>query len=211
MKQIKCRYCETGNMEEETYSQKIRSGRAAVFVGELSKWHCLNCGSEMTDAVQFERNMDLIENAQKKTTTFISLGMLREFRERYNLSQREASKLIGAGGGSFGKYESGQGISGPTAKLIRVGLKFPDVIHMLASEEGIVIEDQVAKESYLDDVLPFEKVLSTSSSWKRGEVPIPFHSSVAKQMKCGNDDAFMDKSSWANSLWEKKSFEAEAA
>lgn len=211
MKQIKCRYCEVGNMVEQTYSQRIRSGRAAIFVDGLSKWHCSSCESEMTDAVQFERNSDLIENSQKEATTFISIGMLHEFRERYGLSQRDAGKLVGAGESSFGKYESGQGISGPTAKLIRVGLRFPEVVHMLANEEKIAVAEQSAEHTYFEAGSPFEQALRAGYSWQRDEVPIPFYSSVAKQVKCDNDDAFMDESPWINSSWEKKSVEAEAA
>lgn len=133
----KCRFCGEGKLVEEVYSKTIKMGRSNFLVEGLHQFKCNVCDSVVTNAQQYERNSDLIEAAEQGTSAFVSIGMLREFREKYDLSQKEASILIGAGEGAFGKYESGGKLSRPTAKLIRVALKIPEVVEFLAREENI--------------------------------------------------------------------------
>jgi hypothetical protein len=49
------------------------------------------------------------------------------------LTQRNASKLFGAGDSAFGKWESGQLPSGPAALLLQSAMHVPGVIQFLAS------------------------------------------------------------------------------
>jgi len=126
-------------MVEEMYSQNVKSGRSALFVEGLLRWHCDTCDSMMTSASQFESNADTLRAAERKSSAYVSRPMLREFREKYSLSQRDAGRLIGAGEAAFGKYETGARLAAPTAKLIRIALAIPEAARMLAEEENIEI------------------------------------------------------------------------
>jgi hypothetical protein len=164
-------------------------------------WRCQNCESEKVDARQFEYNADLVEAAEKKAPSFISIGTFRTFRDRYVLSQRDASKLIGAGGGAFGKYESGKGISGPTAKLIKVALRFPEVAQMLAEEEGIDICSIPAEWSTAGASMA--QALTEAGEWLRDTVPSTFQiRSNVKKPSCVNDEEYLINLGMANSHWE---------
>nr|WP_267874054.1 type II TA system antitoxin MqsA family protein [Massilia polaris] len=138
--QIACRYCHEGKMSQEFYNETFKFGRSSLAVEGLVRFRCNHCASIMVKPSQLEHNSELIELAKSASPSFVSLGTLREFRMKYNLSQREASKLIGAGEGAFGKYESGENLSAPTAKLIRAALTYPEVVRLLADEANMQID-----------------------------------------------------------------------
>jgi putative zinc finger/helix-turn-helix YgiT family protein len=200
MKQIDCRYCGEGKMVEQTFSRKIKSGRAMLSVEGLLKWQCSTCASEMTDARQFECNADSIELAEKRSSGYVTVGMLREFREQYSLSQRDASKLIGAGDGAFGKYEAGARLSAPTAKLIRAALAIPDVVKMLAHEEGF--ELPIVKKSHSNydfDSSIQEALKEAQGSWMSDTISIPGKlSELFSRSTCVNDSLMTEDVRWSN-------------
>lgn len=144
LQQIECRYCGEGQMSEEAFVENIKFGRTNISVPGLLHWRCNACASVMTSAKQFEYNADLVSAVKKSATYYVSVPALKTFREKYALSQREAGKLIGAGDAAFGKYETGARMSAPTAKLIRVAMAIPEVVRMLAEEEKIDIDIDVA-------------------------------------------------------------------
>lgn len=145
---IVCKYCEEGHMISEAYSENFRVGRSSLTVNGLQHSRCDFCDSTMTTAEQFEQNAELVRAAEKRSPGYVSPAMLREFREKYGVSQREAGRLVGAGEGAFGKYETGSNLSTPTAKLIRVALAIPAAARMLALEEGITIDSTAAEETW---------------------------------------------------------------
>jgi putative zinc finger/helix-turn-helix YgiT family protein len=183
---ILCDYCGEGHMATESYSETFRNGRATLMVKGLEHMRCEACDSTMTSAQQFQYNAQLIKAAEKKSPAYISPATLREFREKYDLSQRAASKLVGAGEGAFGKYESGSNLATPTAKLIRVALAFPEVARMLAEEEGMEIIS-----------------LSGEDEWKPGtfvyRTTLTRHASISQ-----NDDVFLKGTHFSDpSVWQK--------
>lgn len=138
-KRIACAYCEGGNMHEVSVTQDVRAGRSKLVVSGILQWECDTCATVMTDGSQYAQNSKVVEAAEVAMSGYTTPAMLKHFREKYCLSQREASRLIGAGSSSFGKYESGSHLSKPCAKLIRVAMFVPEAARFLAHEEGIEI------------------------------------------------------------------------
>lgn len=181
-------------MVEEAYSDVLKHGRSSLEVSGLLHFRCNDCESMMTTAQQFEHNTEIIRAAEKRTPGYVSPAMLREFREKYGLSQRTAGRLIGAGEGAFGKYETGSNLSVPTAKLIRAALLFPEVARMLGEEEEIAIAAPVEEE------------------WKPGK--FIFHSVQGTSAigKSVNDDFFVLGKKFTDSPeWKKQSTVAATA
>lgn len=178
LKQIECRYCEEGQMSEETFVENIKIGRANHSVNGLVHYRCNVCDSVMTSAEQYEHNFDLIKNAEKLSVNYLSVATLRDFRDKFCLSQRDAGKLIGVGDAAFGKYETGARLSAPTAKLIRVLSNFPEAARMLADEEGL----DIAKA-----------LVHAECKWTASVVP--YSVSRARQVPiCENDDEYLPPS-----------------
>lgn len=190
---ILCDYCEEGHMAAEEYSETFKHGRSSLTVNKLLRCRCEFCDSTITTAQQFEHNSELVRAAEKQSPGYVSPAMLREFREKYGVSQRTAGRLIGVGEGAFGKYETGSNLAAPTAKLIRAALAYPEVAKMLAEEEGITL------------------AIPTEEEWKPGR--FVFHSTVGKNpiAKSVNDEFFvLGKKIAESSDWKKQKTLAEA-
>jgi putative zinc finger/helix-turn-helix YgiT family protein len=144
-----CPFCEEGTTKEVTFSKSVRVGRKSVVVEGLKKRVCLACQSESVPGHLHDANLDLIEAAQARVAGQVPVSALRELRERWDLSQKAASKIFGAGPSSFGKWESGQAnMSTPSALLVKVALRFPQVVPYLAKLAGVSLGDvAIAPES----------------------------------------------------------------
>ena len=149
-----CRHCSGGTMEEVAYSEVVRVGRTNVEVSGLLKSVCKNCGTDVVSAAQFEHNDELYSAAEKKVPGYMPVRVLKDFREKYGLSQKDAGRLIGTGESAFGKYEAGSRPSAPAAKLIRAALAFPEVAKMLAEEERIELDVPSRANTWHELVVP---------------------------------------------------------
>lgn len=159
VEKIVCPWCEIGTLVDEQYDDQIRFGRALLTVTGLLRQRCDECGGEMTDSTHIVHNSELIRAAERKSSCFVSPAMLRAFREKYALSQKEAGRLLGVGEGAFGKYETGSRLSAPTAKLIRVALHLPEAARLLGEEEGMEIVEVQATNVWTGSMFRLDPVL----------------------------------------------------
>lgn len=129
-----CAFCEVGHPELFLYDETIKAGRRSVAVTGLAKLVCPECGQESVPLDVYDQNALLIESAMASSPAAVSRGLLRRLRESWGITQRDASRLFGAGSSAFGKWESGQAdLSTPTALLVQCALKVPGVMKYLAS------------------------------------------------------------------------------
>jgi putative zinc finger/helix-turn-helix YgiT family protein len=134
-----CPHCASGPMQEERYADQVKCGRAVLRVEDLVHWKCSQCEGVVVTSDQMDKNQQRFRDAEALKSAYTTPAMLREFRQRYGVSQRQAGQLVGAGAGAFGRYEGGGRLATPTAKLIRVALAFPEVAAFLAREEKMSI------------------------------------------------------------------------
>ena len=129
-----CPLCEEGVAREEVYSTEIKVGRKTFCVGGLKKSVCELCGGETVFGEQIKSNDDILQKAVSSDRGAVSVGVLRSLRDEWCLTQAEASQLFGAGANSFAKWESMQAnLSTPSALLVRLASKYPEVVPYLAS------------------------------------------------------------------------------
>lgn len=126
-----CVFCGYSEVAEVVYDERVTTGRRKVAVLGLRKMECSNCGHEYVEQDQLSYNQSLIETAAM-TPGQVGVGLLRNLRDRWELTQRAASNLFGAGQNSFAKWESGQLPSGPTALLLQCAAHVPGVVEYLA-------------------------------------------------------------------------------
>jgi len=144
-----CAFCEVGHPEEVRYDDTIRSGRRSVAVKGLSKLVCPECDQESIPLDIYDRNALLIAAAMASSPAAVSRGLLRRLRESWSITQRDASRLFGAGSSAFGKWESGQAeLSTPTALLVQCALKVPGVMQYLALLAKVDISAAEPPESF---------------------------------------------------------------
>jgi putative zinc finger/helix-turn-helix YgiT family protein len=128
-----CSFCEVGELSPVVYTHTVKAGRRTVEVPGLSKMVCGHCDEESVPLEMYARNAKLVEAALATTPAAVSRALLKTLRETFELSQRDASKLFGAGEAAFAKWESGQSdMSDPAALLVQCALHVPGVMEYLA-------------------------------------------------------------------------------
>lgn len=128
-----CDFCGSPEVAEIVYDERVTMGRRKVVVAGLRKMECAHCGQEYVEVDQVAQNHVLMESALHQSAGQVAIGLLRTIRERWELTQRAASVLFGAGANSFAKWESGQLPSGPTALLLQCAAYVPGTVEYLAS------------------------------------------------------------------------------
>ena len=128
-----CNFCDSIEVAEVVYEERLTMGRRKVVVAGLRKMECTNCGQEYVEVDQVTQNHALMESALNQSAGQVAIGLLRTIRERWQLTQRAASVLFGAGANSFAKWESGQLPSGPTALLLQCAANVPGTVEYLAT------------------------------------------------------------------------------
>lgn len=164
-----CDVCGSASAKIVSYTEKVKVGRRAISVLGLQKLVCPECGGESIPLEWLDRNADLFLAAENAHRDLVTPGAFRRFRERWGLTQQEASRLFGAGASSFAKWESGQSnISTPAALLFKSAEKFPDVCAHLASLAQVTLRSAHAPASiHPAERLPSLRRYSTewASSW----------------------------------------------
>lgn len=134
-----CDFCGSLEVAEVVYEERVTMGRRKVLVAGLRKMECAHCGQEYVEADQVSQNHVLMESALHHSAGQVVIGLLRTIRERWDLTQRAASMLFGAGSNSFAKWESGQLPSGPTALLLQCAAHVPGTVEYLASLQNATL------------------------------------------------------------------------
>lgn len=116
---------------------------------------------------QRDANRVTIREYQAQLPGYISPSDVLAVREKYLLTQKAASLIFGGGVRSFSKWERGETApAGPTARLIRFALKYPDVMKDLAAEVGIkvTIDNDGKDKSSRKSVVAFYIIRERSTS-----------------------------------------------
>jgi putative zinc finger/helix-turn-helix YgiT family protein len=143
-----CKHCGSDQIEVISYSERVQLGRRKVSVDGFLKTNCSQCGYEFVTSDQLDHNHDLIFNRSATTQGAVFPGLLRSIREGWGLTQRELSRLLGAGSSAVGKWESGAPLSGPASLLVQCAAHVPGTIEFLANMADVEIELNFKNESY---------------------------------------------------------------
>lgn len=131
---VMCPLCESG--EFTPFSDGVHSfrhGKKKHEVKGLQYARCSNCETTGYLPGQRKFNAELISKYQAKIPEYISPSDVLAVRERYSLTQKEASKIFKGGPNGFSKWERGIAFpSGPTAMLIKVALSSIEAMRELA-------------------------------------------------------------------------------
>lgn len=145
---LNCPMCDADALTTVTYTHALKAGRRTIQVAGCLQMVCERCGEVVVPLSLYDHNHKRIEAALAQTPAAVSRGLLKRLRETYDLSQREASRLFGAGEAAFAKWESGQSdMSDPAALLVQCALEVPGVVEHLAKLAGVPLRPQGAQRA----------------------------------------------------------------
>lgn len=110
---------------------------------------CLDCEGSFFAEGQLERNRERFFAFEKQIVKDIAPREVRELRERYLITQEEATRIFHCGSPTaFSKWERGDTApTGPTALLLRLALEDVATMQKLADRAGVKIDIPAAKAS----------------------------------------------------------------
>ena len=97
----------TGGKLELWTVDDIATFRNEKFSYERSFYHCVDSGAEFADAEMEEANLKRIYDAYRRRHNIPLAEELVAMRQRYGLSQRIISNILGLGDNQYGLYEDG--------------------------------------------------------------------------------------------------------
>lgn len=156
-----CRACKSADMLQVEYAQDINVKGIDVHVSGLLAWECPACQAQIETAMQLDHNSALVRAAflasraeYKRLNKLLTGEEIRNFRNSFALTQKEAASLFGGGPSAFSKYEAEDVVhSASMDKLLRLCKKYPQNIARLAAQAGIQLRAETQKKIREDSSL----------------------------------------------------------
>lgn len=141
----KCPVCESGEWQPKSDDVHLfRHGRKTHQVTELHYAICNKCGTRGYLPGQRKANRLLIQKYQETLRGYVSPSDVLAVREKYLLTQKQGNEIFGGGTQGFSKWERGlTSPAGTTARLIKLALKYPEVMDALAKEAGVELVEPI--------------------------------------------------------------------
>src|SRR3989339_76748 len=159
-----CPVCGTGNWlpkSDEVYA--FRHARKEYRIDGLHYAECNKCGTRGDLPGQRKENQQLVQKFQEALVGYISSSDVLALREKYQLTQKYANVIFGGGTQGFSKWERGiSSPAGPTARLIKLALKYPEVMNALVKEVEVSLEEPINVASPRPTVKVFYQTHLTS-------------------------------------------------
>jgi HTH-type transcriptional regulator/antitoxin MqsA len=139
-----CTECNRGTLHPSTWEADFRHGDAMVHVANLECHRCDNCGADPVFAEQIRRNQTKIADAKRLHDGMLTGTQIKAVRERFGLTQAQASAVFGGGTNAFSKYERGDVIQSIAMdRLIKIADVVPDAMAFLRDEAQLAVAQPV--------------------------------------------------------------------
>ncbi|THB63508.1 MAG: type II toxin-antitoxin system MqsA family antitoxin [Gammaproteobacteria bacterium] len=137
-----CPICGEGKLHE---TNKIRIASYKDQTDEVPLYFsvCDVCESETANSKQTRQNKRAFNAFKKRVEGLLSGEEIKELREYYGISQKEAALIFGGGEVAFSKYENDDVLqSEPMDTLLRAAIRFPLMVEDRAVEKGVVLKQR---------------------------------------------------------------------
>lgn len=137
-----CPICDSGEFEpHDDGTHNFRHGRKTYIVKGLQYALCTACGTSGYLPGQRKANSKLIKEFQASLVDYISPSDVLSVREKYSLTQKQASQLFKGGVNGFSKWERGVAFpSAGTAMLMKVALASNEAMQTLVEIANVDFE-----------------------------------------------------------------------
>ncbi|WP_311238262.1 MULTISPECIES: type II toxin-antitoxin system MqsA family antitoxin [unclassified Xanthomonas] len=156
-----CPACEKGRLENRTGDQSIQYGESLLLVKGIQFAECPECGEEVVLPAHEKHNSLLYADAKKGVDDLLPCSAISSFREKWSLTQHEASAIFGGGKNAFYKYEHGEIIHSKSMDLLmRVFDEVGSARTFLADRAGIKLKDEWETIAVLEPERPHRSSVS---------------------------------------------------
>lgn len=146
-----CPVCGQGHIIKDTFLEEFEYKHAVLSV-EQSEEYCDACGTLMQTQEMIRKNMRNKVRAQNIFDGLMIGAEIQEFREKYKITQKTAAQLFGGGPTAFAKYEADEIAHNVSMdRLLRLCMKIPHNLLMLAEIAGIELPEQSKRSALLSD------------------------------------------------------------
>lgn len=136
-KQHRCPVCRATDLVSATYQREFRPHGKVVTVTLLTS-RCSSCEAEFTTAAQHQENLVRLKTRKAEYGGLLLGEEIFALRRRYGLTQQNAAKIFGKGKIAFSRYENETSYPDEsTTKLLKLAIRKPDVIKLLADDVGM--------------------------------------------------------------------------
>lgn len=136
-KETCCPLCE-GPLElrrDRTYTFKFK-GASHIFEG-LERLFCPACGLGISSDATAARNKLVIREFERGITGEMAPDDILELREKYSISQEQATRIFKTARRAFSKWERGENSPvAAVARMLRLALDEPEYMRMMADKAG---------------------------------------------------------------------------
>jgi HTH-type transcriptional regulator / antitoxin MqsA len=133
-----CTECDVGQLIPTIYADDFQHGSKVLHVENLECFLCDHCGADPIYADQIRRNQLKVADAKRSADSLWTSVDIISFRERYGLTQADASLLFGGGANAFSKYERGDVIQSVAMdNQLNLVATVPGALEFLALRAGV--------------------------------------------------------------------------
>lgn len=124
---------------------------------DVSLLKCQECGAEFEDMNSESDPYSLAYEEYRKRHEMVQPNQIRDFREKYNLTQKELSGLLGFGSVTLSRYENGALQDDVHDQLLKLIFKPSNLLKTINEKPKVLLEDKrnlliqrLNKESQID-------------------------------------------------------------
>ena len=129
-----------------TKEQREIEFKKQTYLVNFSFYKCLECGETFTDTNLDEQNVSQIYNQYREKFKILFPDEIVQIREKYGLSKRKMSQILGWGDNTYGLYEKGAVPNESHSNLLEIIKEPNNFLEIVSKKVEIIINKKVFSE-----------------------------------------------------------------
>lgn len=158
MKAQKCPICDKGTLKKEVVSELFEYKGQTIEIPNYIKYRCDVCGEAVVDNNTIRKSGKILKEFKRQVDGLLTAAQIKSIRLKLGLTQAELAEIVGGGGKSLARYESGQVCqSRGMDNLLRILDAYPHTLNLIHKKEKtesssmgqvIYMDDHKARKAY---------------------------------------------------------------
>lgn len=134
-----CPICDSNSGLEVITKEEEFKIKAEIIKVEINLYHCNVCG-ESFSSDDFDDPFKLAYREYRKRKGMVQPEEIVTFRQKYDLTQKELSDLLGFGGVTLSRYENGSLQDVTHDRILRLVMDPTNLLHLLDTKSSIILD-----------------------------------------------------------------------